>query len=273
MQEVRTINFEALREKIAEDCSICLCPKTEPVVILECDHLFDRECLRRAYLNENEPDLLRCPLCRHESETFGEIPNFDRPFIHEEPLWVLGLPAYPPVPSRTYLSPQITLDDELYEYLDRVVAQWQARRSAEQSDSGRVYRGEHTLAVPVDSGSNQVNNQTLQVPAQVVDDSRQVQSSPVAGLSHEIGRQSEDDTGASPVPGTSRTVDPLPSQQIRRVRSHTGRGRHISYEVEFSDGSVSSVPKSVIENTQAYREYYRKIRNEYQRVYLSRRRE
>lgn len=315
MTEERTLTREMLREKLAEDCSICLCPKTEPVVILDCDHTFDRECLRQAFLSKRRPRELKCPICRHLSTNFGEIPNFDRLFIHDEPLWVLGLPAYPPDPEKRYLSPQIQLNDELYDYLDRVVAEWRARRSEEQADSGRQDRNELALALH-DSGNEQLTSDR-EDEVRVVDDSRPLQSPLRAVPNNEDARRRDDHGRDSPVPGPSDSstplrplviqaqvstisqshfgetrasandsrpsqASPLPStsradvssscQRVRSIRSHSGRGRNISYEVEFSDGTVSFVPKSVVAHTIAYREYYRQIRNEYQRLYLARRR-
>lgn len=89
----------------------------------------------------------------------------------------------------------------------------------------------------------------------------------------------------APLPEASDTSAPVSSAQLSaepdsphlvrvavsvdRILSHIGRGRHIKYQVIFTDGSFGTMSKEALEGTEAFQVYSRAIRAANQRRYMA----
>lgn len=246
---------------LEDDCSICLEPKREPVAALLCAHSFCRDCLRGAYLSiRPRPDNLNCSICRKPSNIFAEISNTKNRCGVFDSISTLALKHHPPSKDKTFLHPKVKLDSELYHWLERQVNEVYDELEREEIESRRVNANEikHNDPPTDDTGAPSTDDTRQKTTRESVDcDSGQ----PQVQENH------------VPIAGPSRIEDPTTTRVVREILSHSGRGRNISYQVVWTDGSVTSECKANVESTRAFHSYFRRLRNQNQRAYASKRKQ
>lgn len=244
---------------LEDNCVICLDSKKEPLAVLFCGHTFCRKCLRGVYLSKRpRQSQLPCSICRKPSCLFLEISNIATKCFVINKISTLALKPHPPSKDKTFLHPEIELNDELYQWLERQVNE--AYDEQENDDThlepSRPVR-RHGFVPPLDDSGPQPAPDSRQVTTieRATTDTRR----PQAPIEH------------IPIAGPSRIDNPVTTRSMQKIISHSGRGRHISYQVLWTDESVTTEVKAAVANTEAYRKYSRRIRNEYQRAYSLRR--